>query len=608
MRMLVRCRNRAEAEWHRETGWFGSKLVKQATHAVASVAKTVSHAPGISTALAPARLASDIAHGRNVVQSVARQAKGVVADTRAALPVAASVASFVPGVGTGISSGLAAASALSQGKSLRTVGEEAALAAVPGGQLARSALRAGIGVARGQNVLKTVGREGISYARQNLPGGELAQRAVNVGIAAAQGQNVARAAGREAMSYARQNVRLPSSVQNAISTVTSNVPKVPMTLQRPSFGLPTSVSPEAVSRIRQTSVGLRRPDMRAQIAPVMQRKAGFRPLSNYARSMLVRALPHMRSEVSGLSDNGAQWIVEKGDIGSSIALKLTGNANRWTELKSVNPKIMSRSPDLVKKYGFPIYPNDVVNLPASWIKSTAPSAPQSAPATPNPTTPPAVVMPAGDIAAQGQARTILTAWGKTDGVNQAGVADYGSAAEIGATSWTARDVMQGASFANWWRKSGGQPPVPSGEWSQALADGLHRWAEQKAQQVSNTALAAGGVIVPSLAAPGSPAAAPPPVNAPLPTPWAATPTPAATSTPAAAPAGSTPTQIQLPQVTISAPTVPFPASISTPAPLPPAQQATAPQSHSEALSDNQKWGWGTMAAGTAISILIQLIG
>ena len=607
--MLVRCRNRAEAVWHRreagwtepDTGWFGSKLVKKAAHAVSSVAKTVSHVPGVSNVVRGASLASDIAHGRNVIQSVKKQVKGMVADTRAALPVAASVASFVPGVGTGIASGLTAASALSQGKSLRQIAEEAALAAVPGGQLARSALRAGIGVARGQNVLKTVGREGISYARQNLPGGELAQRALNVGIAAAQGQNVARAAGREALSYARKNVPMPSlpgNVKSAIASITSNVPKVPMTLQRPSFGLPTSVSPETVARMRQTSIGLRRPDMRAQIAPTVQRKAGFRPLSTYTRSMLVRALPHMRGEVSGLSESGAQWVVESGDTGSKIALKLTGNANRWTELKAVNPNIMHRDPALVKKYGFPIYVNDKVNLPATWIKSTAQTAAQSAPATPSAVTPPPVVMPAGDLAAQGQARTILTAWGKSDGVKEAGVSDYGSAAEIGAMSWTARDVMQGTSFANWWRNTGGTPTVANGEWSQSLADALHRWAEQKAQQVANTALAGGGVVVPNLTAPASPAAAAPPVNAPLPSPWQTTPT-ATSSAP--------PTSITLPQVTISAPTTPFPASISVPTPLPPPQQATAPQSSKDQLSDNQKWGWGTMAAGAALSVLVRLI-
>jgi len=602
--MLVRCRNRAEVGFYQpetrlwdpetgwydvetgyytdETGWFGSKLLKKVGKAVSSVAKTVAKVPGISTALAPVRLARDIARGKNVVASIKKQGAAVVADTRKALPVAASIVSVIPGAGTAVGAGLSAVSAVSQGKSLAQIGQAAALGAIPGGQLARSALRAGIGVARGQNVLKTVGREGLAYARQNLPGGELAQRALNVGIAAAQGQNVARAAGREALSYARQNIpvpSLPANVQNVVSSVTSNVRKaVPMNLSRPNFGMPASISPENVARIRQVSVGLRRPNMRAQIQPTMQRKAGFRPLAMNTRSWLVKGLPHMRGEVSGLSETGAQWIVESGDTGSKIALKLTGSAGRWTELRAVNPTVMGRGAKLVAKYGFPIYVGDKVNLPASWIKVTAQTPAQAAPATATAATPPPVVMPAGDIAAQGQARTILTAWGKTDGKNAAGVSDYGATSEILATSWTARDVLMGSSFATWWRTNGGPPAVADGNWSDDLAKALNAWAEQKAAQVSNTAIAAGGVVVPSTAAPASPAAAPTAVGTPAPSPWAITVTPA-----------------QFPS-TVAAPTAATPA----------AQASTAPQA-APGMTDSQKWGFGSIAAGGVLTLFIRLL-
>jgi hypothetical protein len=205
-------------------------------------------------------------------------------------------------------------------------------------------------------------------------------------------------------------------------------------------------------------------------------------------------------------------------------------------------------------------------------------------------------MPAGDIAAQGQARTILTAWGKTDGKSESGVPDYGSQSEIAATSWSARDVLQGTSFANWWRRQGKTPDVGDGQWSDALATALNRWAEQKANQVTNTALAAGGIVIPPVAAPASPAAAPSPVNAPIPPPWQATPVipPAPTTIPTA-----------LPQIITPAQSLPasVPQTVSAPKPPAAAPQAATPTG----LTGNQKFGIGSMAAGTVLSILVRLM-
>jgi len=624
--MLVRCRNRSETGWYDEqideTGWFGSKWAKAAVKGVSSVVKVVGKVPGVSTAFAPIRLARDVASGKNVARSIAKQGRSVVADTRRALPVAASVVSFVPGVGTGVGAGLSALSAVSQGKNLRQIAEQAALGAIPGGQLARSALRAGIGVARGQNVLKTVGREGISYARQHLPGGELAQRGLNVAMSVAHGGNVAKSFAREGVSYARQNlpggqiaqrgINVASQVsrgrnvaksfaRQGVALATSKVPMIQRNITRPNFGLPVSISPENVARTRQISVGIRRPNYRPQISQKYAR-AEFRPLATNTRSWLSRMIPHMRGEVSGLSETGTQWIVVSGDTGSKIALKLTGNANRWVELRAINPKVMGRGADKVKKYGFPIYVGDLINLPASWIKSTAQTAAQSAPATPSPSTPPPVSMPAGDIAAQGQARTILAAWGNSDGKGEAGIPDYGSAAELAASQWTARDVMQGNSFAQWWRRNGGPPAVDDGAWSDSLAEALNKWAENKASAVANTALAAGGVVIPQLTAPQSTSttATPTPSGVSLPSPWA--------NTSNDAPSGSTPTQIALPTVVVSGdtlPTVPqFPVALATPTAE---AQPTATKPALSGLTDSQKWGWGSMAAGAGISILVRLI-
>jgi hypothetical protein len=610
--MLVRRRNAIEV------GWFGSKLVKSVGKGLSSVAKVVSKVPGVSAITAPVRLVSDVARGKNVVKSIGRAGSAVVADARKSLPIAAQVVSFVPGVGTAVGAGLSGAAALSQGKSLAQIGQAAALGAIPGGQLAKSALSAGYSVAKGGNVLKSVGREGLNYAASQIPGGAVGQSALRAAQRVASGGNVLRSVAGEGVALARSQVpggaianaalgtaQRVASGANVVKAVKSGglslakqqgsqlLAKATPTMIRPSFGQPQSVSPQFIGRARSI-VGLTRPSLQQRISP-KNAKASFRPLAQNTRAMLLRAVPHMAGEVSGLSANGGQWIVEKGDTGSKIALKLTGNANRWTELRSVNPKIMSRPAADVKKYGFPVYVGDLVNLPASWIKVTAQTPAQSAPATASPAKPPAVQMPGGDIAAQGQARVILAAWGKSDGLHEGALPDYGGASELSATTWTARDVLQANEFANWWRRFGGPPAVADGNWSDPLSVALNEWAQGKATQVSNSALSAGGAVIPQITAtPASPTPSPLPAQ------------PAAAAPSVLAPVGSTPT-LAFPTVpTISLPTLTIGgnAPISTPSvvigPTPTAgaqaqQQAAATptQGSSQPMSDNTKWALGS---------------
>jgi hypothetical protein len=602
--MLVRRRNPCEV------GWFGSKLVKRVGKIATGAVKVVSKVPGVSVVTAPVRLATDVARGRNVVRSIGRAGSSVVADARKSLPIAAGVVSFVPGVGTGVAAGLSAANAISQGKSLTEIAKEAAIGAVPGGQLIRAGVNAGVGVARGQNVLKTVVREGVSYARAQVPGGQLAQSAINVVNDAARGRNVVRAVVREGTSVARANlpggqlveraVNAGSAIASgrnvvravgneAVSAATSAVKGQLMPFQRPNFGQPVSVSPELGSRARSIINGAR-PNMGKPRISLTNAKASFRPLSRNTHGWLTRALPHLRSEVSGLSETGAQWIVQKGDTGSGIALKLTGSAARWTELRAVNPVVMGRGADLIKKYGFPIYVGDKVNLPSSWIKPTT-SAPAQSTSTPTAAKPPAVEIPGGDLAAQGQARVILAAWGKSDGSNEAGVPDYGNQNELQATAWSSRDAMQGESFAGWWRRFGGAPSVDGGQWSDNLAQALNRWAEKKANTVQNSAIAAGGVVIPTIVQPPAPT--------PAPSPAAQVP-----ASPATSPA-TTATTPQLPQILPPGVTLSLPAPTSQPiATTSATEPAPAPAS---GFTDAQKWGFGTTAASVAAAAIIKAL-
>lgn len=171
-------------------GFFGS-IAKGISSVGKGVVRTAGKVPGLSPMLAPVRAVSDIARGKNVLKTVRAQAEAVVADTRRSLPIAAGVVSVVPGVGTGVAAGLSAANALSQGKNLREIAEDAAIGAVPGGALVKASLRAGINVARGQNVIRAVGREGIQYAKSQLPGGQLVQQAATTAASIVLGKSPA---------------------------------------------------------------------------------------------------------------------------------------------------------------------------------------------------------------------------------------------------------------------------------------------------------------------------------------------------------------------------------------------------------------------------------
>lgn len=239
-------------------GWNPFKAVSNAvSSAVGTVTKTAKKAvstvgkiPGVSTAFAPLRLARDIASGKNVVSSVRNQAVSVVRDTRASLPMAASVVSFVPGAGQVVGSGLSGLAALSEGKSLQDIVADAAIGAVPGGPLVKSALTAGMKVARGENVIQSLAQEGINYARTQLPGGQLAQQALTSGYNIARGGNVL----SEVQSVAMRNA-------GPLANQLVKSPLVKVVREGAALQFPRSVSPaaaistiNAVSRAAESSV------------------------------------------------------------------------------------------------------------------------------------------------------------------------------------------------------------------------------------------------------------------------------------------------------------------------------------------------------------------
>jgi len=257
-----------------------------------------------------------------------------------------------------------------------------------------------------------------------------------------------------------------------------------------------------------------------------QRLLPWRSLSPAAASMVqkwnrfapISALTHGTNDTAGLDETGTKYVVEKGDSPFKIAQKLTGNGNRWVELKALNK---DKKPDITKN----VWVGEVLNLPASWQKPIARPQASSGPAVssqPSPqapsgsvSLPPAISVAPGTL----QAKAILVAWGKTDGIKEAGVTDYGSTAADLSTDFGARDKLQLRSFQNWANKPGNPVPnlVVDGILGPKSLAALQFWAENRAKQTDSTPVGPivttlPGVLItaaPPVASPGLPTVSPP---------------------------------------------------------------------------------------------------
>ncbi len=262
------------------------------------------------------------------------------------------------------------------------------------------------------------------------------------------------------------------------------------------------------------------------------------------------ALTHGTSDTAGLDETGTKYIVEKGDSPWKIAQKLTGNGANWVQLKSLNSKA---KPSITQN----VWVGEVLNIPASWQKPTARQAPSpvALPSQPAPTAPvaiPSVPAPVSVAPSILQAKSILVAWSKTDGVNQAGVSNYGGSVEDLSTTFGPRDTLELQAFENWDNKTGSAGLPVDGQLTPAALSALQGWAEARAAQAASptvTSTPGGGQVttLPEIVITGTPpdSATPqvstPPLLPPAPaTPPVATPAqPATSATVAAANPGGT---------------------------------------------------------------------
>ncbi len=115
--------------------------------------------------------------------------------------------------------------------------------------------------------------------------------------------------------------------------------------------------------------------------------------------------------------------------------------------------------------------------PKTWAALEGPSAEVRPPVVAStPVVGDVVVNPAATI----QAKAILAAWGKSDGLAEAGLQDYGSRAEDTSATIGPRDKLMITSFARWNNKVVGTSLPTDGGLSPSISDALRLWAERKA--------------------------------------------------------------------------------------------------------------------------------
>lgn len=159
-----------------------NKVGQQAVHFARSGANFVA-----KQTLVPFKAISDIAQGKNVLQSL----KGVTSQVQI-------VASLVPGIGTLASMGIGGITGAIEGKSLADIAKLVAAGAVPGGPLVVAAAQTAINMANagihGQNILKAARDELIKGAASMIPDPRLQAIVSQAALAAASGQNVLKGA------------------------------------------------------------------------------------------------------------------------------------------------------------------------------------------------------------------------------------------------------------------------------------------------------------------------------------------------------------------------------------------------------------------------------
>jgi LysM repeat protein len=502
---------------HADVGWFGSKIA----HAVSSAAKGIGKgvARGVHDATHPKDLAKDSF-------SVAKYSyKNVVKPAvQKGLPVVQTVLKNTGPIGMVASGALGAMKAGLSGKNLESIAWAAAEGAAPSG--IDKAIGAAESIRHGSNVLKTAINAGVSHFTPGSP----EHLGYETGISV-----LKTAANKAALGVARR--ALPTegakrAFDSAIGTVSQVVQQHPAALLKRANSIPTFTLSKAKGVISPYQPNLkqaietlkRNPALMVSHPMVLAKQFGttqqtvldairrvstthllpWRSLTPTAARFVkkwhpsapISALTHGTSDTAGLTADGKQYVVVKGDSPWAIAQRLSGNGANWTQLKALNT---DKKPTIDKN----IWAGEVLNIPASWQKPSANPAPTpiATQTQPSPVQPsgPVTPQPAAEISVAPsilQAKAILVAWGKTDGINQAGVSDYGQNVQDMSTSMGPRDTLQLQSFQNWDNKNSSAGLAVNGQLDAATLQALQGWAETRALQAIPSASIPGQVTLP----------------------------------------------------------------------------------------------------------------
>lgn len=488
---------------HSDTGWFGSKIA----HAVSSAAKGIGKgvARGLHDATHPKDLAKDSF-------SVAKYSyKNVVKPAVAkGLPIVQTVLKNTGPFGMVASGALGAMKAGLSGKNLESIAWAAAEGAAPTG--IDKAIGAAESIRHGSNVLKTAINAGVTHFVPGSPEHLGYETAISV---------LKTQANKAALGVARR--ALPTegakrAFDAAIGTVSQVVNANPAALMKRANSIPTFnmskvrgvISPYQPNLKHAMETLKRNPSLMVNHPMVLASQMGttqqtvldairrvstthllpWRSLTPTAARFVKKwhpsaplsALTHGTPDTAGLTSDGKQYVVVAGDSPWSIAQKLSGKGVNWVQLKALNA---DKKPTIDKN----VWTGEILNIPASWQKpsSTPASTPVALPSQPSPVQPSGsvVVAPPAPISVAPsilQAKAILGAWSKTDGVNQAGVSDYGANVADLSTTMGPRDTLVLQSFQNWDNKAQSAGLSVNGQLDAASLLALQAWAEARAEQ------------------------------------------------------------------------------------------------------------------------------
>lgn len=172
----------------------------------------------IDVATAPIKIAADVASGARLDHVALNAFKDQLRIVKETAPYAASVVSFVPGIGTGAAAAIAAGAALAEGQSITEIGKAAIRGAIPGGALAQVAFDTAVRAAAGENV----GLAALASARALVPAGP-AQTAFDIGVAVATGEKIQTALARGLMNMAPGQLQTVLAVGRQAIAATSGL-------------------------------------------------------------------------------------------------------------------------------------------------------------------------------------------------------------------------------------------------------------------------------------------------------------------------------------------------------------------------------------------------